>query len=446
MIVKGKICFIDDLVVCVLFGVLEVLIYQNVMNLFVKIDIELYFFQNCDVYYYGEYIGVVIVEMQEIVWYVVSLVKVEYDVEEEDICFCVEYFDCYSFIKINIGVFVDSKQGDVDKGLVEVVLVVDEVYIMFYEYYNLMEMYLVIVEWDKEKFDGVLGVFGEWFYLWIYDVLQGVLYEWLMLLLLLGLLLQQVEINLFYVGGVFGFKGIFYVQVMLIILVVKLLLGCLVKYMLICQQMFCLVGYCLIIYQYFWFGVVEDGMLIIIIYDVQQSISCFKQFVEQIVNVIWYFYVVFNCEMSICMVLFDIGLVIFMWVFGEFFGMFVQEIVMDELVVKLGLDFIELWLCNQFEIDLESGKFYFSYYLKECLQEGVWLFGWEKCYVQFCVWQEGEWFYGMGVVSVIYFKQMILFIKVSVVFKGGKYYVSIVVVDLGIGVWMVLIQIVVDVL
>lgn len=78
-IVKGKIRSIDDSAARVLPGVLEVLTYQNAMNLLAKTDTELYLLQNRDVHYYGEYIGAVIAETQEIARHAASLVKVEYD-------------------------------------------------------------------------------------------------------------------------------------------------------------------------------------------------------------------------------------------------------------------------------------------------------------------------------------------------------------------------------
>lgn len=445
-IAKGKIRSIDDSAARALPGVLEVLTHENAPNLLARTDTELYILQNRDVHYFGEYIGAVIAETQEIARHAAGLVRVEYDAEEEDTRFRAGHPERYNPVKINTGVPADSKQGDVDRGLAEAALVVDEVYTTPYEHHNPMEMHSVIAEWDKEKLDGVLGVLGERPHLRIHDASQGVSYARLMLLPLLGLLPQQVEINSPYVGGAFGSKGIPHAQVMLTILAAKLLPGRPVKYMLTRQQMFRSVGHRLTTHQRFRLGAAEDGTLTTITHDVQQSTSRLKQFAEQTVNSTRHLYAAPHRETSTRMVPLDIGPATFMRAPGEFPGMFAQETAMDELAVKLGLDPIELRLRNQPETDPESGKPHSSHYLKECLREGARLFGWEKRHAQPRARQEGEWLYGMGVASATYPKQMTPPTKASVAFKGGKYHVGIAAADMGTGAWTILSQIAADAL
>ncbi|GHG10068.1 oxidoreductase [Deinococcus piscis] len=445
-ITRGKIRAIDASAARALSGVLEVLTHENAPKLLAKTDTELYILQSRDVHYFGENIGAVVAETQEIARHAASLVRVEYDTEQEDTRFRPEHPERYNPGKINTGIPADSKQGNVEQGLAEAAVTVDEVYATPYEHHNPMEMHSVIAEWDRERLDGVLGVLGERPHLRIHDASQGVSYERLMLLPLLGLLPQQVEISSPYVGGAFGSKGIPHAQVMLTVLAARLMPGRAVKYMLSRQQMFRSVGHRLTTHQRFRLGAAADGTLTAITHDVQQSSSRLKQFAEQTVNATRHLYAAPHRETSTRMVPLDIGPATFMRAPGEFPGMFAQETAMDELAVKLGLDPIELRLRNKPDTDPESGKPHSSHHLGECLKEGARLFGWEKRQAQPRARQEGEWLCGMGVAAATYPRQMTPPTKASVAFREGKYHVGIAAADLGTGAWTVLTQIAADAL
>ena len=444
-IAKGKIRRIDAAAARAVSGVVDVLTHENAPRLLAKTDAELYLLQSPDVHYFGEYIGAVVAESQEIARHAAGLVRVEYVAEAEDTAFRPGHPGEYNPKKINTGKPADTQQGQLEEGLAQAVVTVDEVYTTPYEHHNPLEMHSITATWDRERLGGVLGVLGERPRLQIYDASQGVSFVRLMLAPLLGLLPQQIEVISPYVGGAFGAKGIPHAQVMLAVLAAKRLPGRPVKYMLTRQQMFRSVGHRLTTHQRFRLGAAADGTLTAIAHDVSQSSSRLKQFAEQTVNATRHLYAAPNRQTTTRMVPLDIGPATFMRAPGEFPGMFAQETALDELAVRLGMDPIELRLRNKPDTDPESGKPHSSHYLNECLLEGARLFGWQERKAP-GERQAGEWLYGMGVAAATYPRQMTVPTKASVRFRGGRYVVSIAAADLGTGAWTALTQIAADAL
>ena len=445
-IAKGKIRSIDDSAARAVPGVLEVLTYQNAPNLVAKLDPELYILQSRDVHYRGEYIGAVVAESQEIARHAASLVQVEYDQEDHDARFRQGHPALYNPRLMNTGVPSDMQRGDVEKGMAEAEVTVDEYYTTPYEHHNPMEMHSVIAEWDKERLDGVLGVLGERPHLRIYDASQGVSYSRLTIAPILGMLPGQIEMISPYVGGGFGSKGIPHAQIMLTVLAAKLLPGRAVKYMLTRQQMFRSVGHRGTTHQRFRLGAAPDGTLGTIAHNAEQSSSRLKQFAEQTVNATRHLYAAPNRETTTRLTPLDIPPATFMRAPGEFTGMFAQETAMDELAVKLNIDPIELRKRNKPEKDPATGKPHSSHHLDECFDEGAKLFGWEKRSPHPRARQEGEWLYGMGMATATYPKQPTPLTKASVRYSGGKYHVGIAAADIGTGTWTTLTQIAADAL
>ncbi|WP_261665197.1 xanthine dehydrogenase family protein molybdopterin-binding subunit [Deinococcus sp. Marseille-Q6407] len=175
-IAKGQIKSIDLSAARAVPGVLTILTHENALRLLAKTDTELYILQSPEVHYWGEYIGAVVAESQEIARHAASLVKVEYEPVDEggDTLFRSDHPDQYMPLRINTGAPSDTSQGDVDQGMLQAPVTVDEIYSTPYEHHNPMEMHSVIAEWDKEKLDGLLSILGERPHLKIHDASQGV--------------------------------------------------------------------------------------------------------------------------------------------------------------------------------------------------------------------------------------------------------------------------------
>lgn len=114
------------------------------------------------------------------------------------------------------------------------------------------------------------------------------------------------------------------------------------------------------------FGVIKNGKFIFIKYIGEIIILFFDEFFEFVILIINMMYVCFNLDMKYYIGCINVGIFIFMWVLGKVLGMFVLELVMDELSYVLELDFIEFWFCNYVDVDFGIGYWWFSKFFKEC--------------------------------------------------------------------------------
>lgn len=134
-----------------------------------------------------------------------------------------------------------------------------------------------------------------------------------------------------------------------------------------------------------------------------------------------------------------------MCVFGEAFGLMVFEIVIDELVEKVGIDFVEFCILNDIQVDfVDLMCCFFCCQFIECLCIGVDKFGWKQCNVIFGQVCDGEWLVGYGVV-VGFCNNLLEKLGVWVYFElNGIVIVEMDMIDIGIGSYIILVQMVVE--
>lgn len=159
------------------------------------------------------------------------------------------------------------------------------------------------------------------------------------------------------------------------------------------------------------------------------------------------FYVGVNCLVVNYIVMFDMFEGNVMCVLGEVLGYMVLEVVMDEMVEKLGFDLIVFCIFNEFEVVFgDLFKKFFDCNLVCCLCEGVECFNWNKCNFRLVQVREGDWLIGMGV-FVGYCGVLIMKLVVWVWFDGqGGVIVEIDMIDIGIGFYMIIVQMVVEIM
>lgn len=171
-----------------------------------------------------------------------------------------------------------------------------------------------------------------------------------------------------------------------------------------------------------------------------------EDWIELCVIVICMFYDMFNQWMMYWFVWFNIGMLMFMCVLGEVIGMFVLEVVLDEMVYVLGIDLVELCLCNDVVQDLEKCILWLSKLLVVCYCVGVECFGWVCCNLQLGSMCDGNICIGWGMVIVMYLVNCSVVGVIVCYLLDGMVQVEFGLQDLGIGIYMVMIQVVVDVM
>lgn len=87
-------------------------------------------------------------------------------------------------------------------------------------------------------------------------------------------------------------------------------------------------------------------------YDMIVIMLMFEDWMEICGMLLCILYVVLNYVIMYWIVLLNVGMLMFMCVFGEVFGLFVLELVMDEFVWWFGMDLVVLWFVNYVEVDL----------------------------------------------------------------------------------------------
>jgi xanthine dehydrogenase YagR molybdenum-binding subunit len=87
---------------------------------------------------------------------------------------------------------------------------------------------------------------------------------------------------------------------------------------------------------------------------------------------------------------------------GEAVGVFTLECAMDELASELGIDPIKLRLRNLAETEPGTGNPWSSYGLRECLQRGAELIGWERRDPRPGSERDGNWLIGTGMAAAAY--------------------------------------------
>lgn len=429
-IVKGCVVVMDLCVVCVVFGVLVIVMVQNVGKFGQGSKNMVKLFGGFQVDYYYQVLVVVVVEIFEQVCVVVVLIDICYEV----------VLGCFDLVVVWLYVFVVKSDGQGGKvqmwyGYFELVFVqvfvqLDVIYIMFDQGYVMMELYVIIVQWEGQKL-----------MVWMFNQMVG----WVVgdFVKMLGIVKDNVYVKLLFVGGGFGGKFFLCVDVVLVVLGVWVV-GWFVKIVLMWLLMFNNIIYWLVIIQCICIGVGEDGCIIVIVYESWLG-DLFGGKFEMVVNQMWLFYVGVYCYIVMYFVVLDLFEGNVMWVFGEVLGLMVLEIVIDEMVEKLDLDLIEFWLCNDIQVDFEKLQCLFlQCCLVECLKLGVDCFGWSCCMMKLVQMCEGQWLVGLGMVGV-FCNNLVIRFKVCVCLDvQGCVIVEMDMIDIGMGSYIIIVQIVVE--
>lgn len=421
-------------------GVVDVVDHTGAPRVASDADPELAVLQDDRVHYRGQVVAVVLAETAEQARVAAQRLRIDYDEEPARTEFDADSA-CYEPDSVNAGYEPDTDEGDVDAGLREAEVVLDETYRTAYEHQMPMEPHATLGRWrgDGDGADEPV--------LWLYDSTQGVHPAASTVAELMGLDASDVRVTAPYVGGGFGSKGLPHPQVSAVVLAAKKHPGRWVRLPVTRQQMFTVTGYRTATIQRIRLGADAEGRLTAVDHQVLEQTSAVKEYGEQTAEVTRHMYATPNLRTGHRLVTLDVSVPTWMRAPGVMPGMVGLEIAMDELAERCGIDPIELRRRNEPDADPESGKPFGDRRLLDCFDRGAREFGWEQRVSEPRQTLDGDWWVGLGVASSTYPAHPAPGNTATVRSEpGDRYTVAIGAADIGTGAWTVLAQIAADAL
>ena len=314
-------------------------------------------FEDDKIYYWGQYVALVVAETVEQAKAAAQAIRVDYDVEEPDV---------RKDLSAEFTGTRDSswKRGDPDRALTEAPVVIDETYVTPVETHNPMEMHGTVAVWDGENIT-------------LYYSLQGVVGHRTVMSEVLCIPRENVRTISRFIGSGFGGKLSPWPQATLAAAAARQL-NRPVKLSVDRRMMFSNVGHRPRTQQRIRLGATQDGKLIAIRHDFLSETSQLDDFVEHCGEQTPFLYSCPNLEVTTGMVRRSVGTPAPMRGPGAVPGLFALESAIDELAVKLKMDPLELRLKNDAEHDESKNLPFSSRHLKECYQTGAEKIGWKN--------------------------------------------------------------------
>jgi xanthine dehydrogenase YagR molybdenum-binding subunit len=314
-------------------------------------------FEDDKIYYWGQYIAVVVAETWEQATAAAEAIRVEYDAETPDVRTDLEAG--FTGERHN-----SWKRGDPDKALAEAQVVIDETYVTPVETHNPMEMHGTVAVWDGDNVT-------------LYESSQGVVNHRIVMAEVLGVPRENVRVISRFIGSGFGGKLFPWPQSTMAAAAARKL-NRPVKLSVDRRMMFANVGHRARTQQRIRLGATTDGKLTAVRHDFINHTSMLDDIVERCGEQTPFIYSCPNLEVSSGLAKRNVGTPTPMRGPGAVPGLFALESAMDELAVKLNMDPLELRIKNDAERDEGTNLPFSSRHLKECFTTGAEKIGWKQ--------------------------------------------------------------------
>jgi len=330
------------------------------------------------VYYYGQFVALVVANTFEQAQDAAARVKVEYKEQRPIVTL--------SDAPVPAGPPHNKyERGSAAKAFEDAAVKIDETYVTPPETHNPMEMHATIAVWNGDKVT-------------LYETSQGVVNHRNVMSEMLGLPIDQVQVISPFCGSGFGGKLFPWPQSALAAMAARRVKRP-VKVVVPRSMMFTTVGHRPMTQQRMRIGATADGKLVSIQQDVVQPTSMIDTFTENCTGVTAMLYSCPNVATVQNVIPFNIGTPTPMRGPGTTPGLYAMEAAMDELAVRLNIDPLELRLKNYAEHDEGADRPFSSKHLRECYQTGAQKFGWEKRNAQVGSMRDGNEILGWGMAT-----------------------------------------------
>lgn len=312
-------------------------------------------FEDNNIYYWGQFVALVVAETLEQANAAAAAVRVEYDTESPD-------------VRTDLSTYTGPRKsswrrGDPDKALASAPVTVDETYSTPAETHNPMEMHGTVAVWDGDD-------------LTLYECSQGVVNHRTTMAEVLGIPRENVRVISRFIGSGFGGKLFPWPQSTLAAVAARQVKRP-VKLSVDRRMMFSNVGHRPRTQQRVRLGATPDGKLTAIRHDFFSETSMLDDFVENCGEQTPFLYSCPNLEVTSGMVRRNVGAPAPMRGPGAVPGLYALESAMDELAVKLKMDPLDLRIKNDAERDEGTNRPFSSRHLKECYLTGAEKIGWK---------------------------------------------------------------------
>ncbi|MBX6359082.1 MAG: xanthine dehydrogenase family protein molybdopterin-binding subunit [Acidobacterium ailaaui] len=312
-------------------------------------------FEDDRVYYYGQFVAVVVANTLEQAQDAAARVRVSY-VEEKPL---VRLEDA------PLGEQVASySRGNAESAFASAPVQIDETYTTPAETHNPMEMHGTIAVWNGDKVT-------------LYETTQGVVNHQQVMSEMLGIPLENIHVISPFCGSGFGGKLFPWPHSMLAAIAARRVKRP-VKLYVPRAMMFTTVGHRPFTKQRMRLGATREGKLLSIQHEVLSTTSKVDTYVEHCTAATPMLYSCPNVKAVQHVVPLHIGTPTPMRGPGTVPGLFPLESAMDELAIKLEMDPLELRLRNYAEKDESQDLPFSGKHLREAYQAGAERFGWSK--------------------------------------------------------------------
>jgi xanthine dehydrogenase YagR molybdenum-binding subunit len=314
-------------------------------------------FADNTIYYWGQFVALVVAETLEQATAGAHAVRVEYEAATPD-------------VRTDLSTGFTGKResswkrGDPDQALSTAPVVVDETYTTPVETHNPMEMHGTVAVWEGEN-------------LTLYECTQGVVNHRAVMAEVLGVPHENVRVISRFIGSGFGGKLFPWSQSTMAAAAARQLKRP-VKLSVNRRMMFCNVGHRPRTEQRIRLGATQDGKLTAIRHDFLSETSQNDDFMEHCGEQTPFLYSCPNLEVTAGLVRRNVGAPSPMRGPGAVPGLFALESAIDELAIKLKMDPVELRLKNDATRDEGKNLPFSSRHLRECYTTGADKIGWKQ--------------------------------------------------------------------
>ncbi|MFN2601441.1 MAG: xanthine dehydrogenase family protein molybdopterin-binding subunit [Gemmatimonadaceae bacterium] len=387
--------------------------------------------QSTEVHYNGQPIGLVVADTFEHALEAAHTVKVTYATEQPVLDIATAPKNPPETVHPFSGERTHSR-GDVDRGMSEAAVRVDQTYTTPLENHNPMEVHNTVAVWEGD-------------HLTLYSSTQGIFSVRNTVARAFGLQPANVRLVSYFTGGGFGSKGGAWSHEILAAMGARAARRP-VKLSLTRRQMFGPVGGRAHTSQRVALGAAHDGTLTAIEHDSIASTSTIEDWLEPSTVMTPMLYACPNVRTQYDLVRVNVGSPTFMRAPGESTGTFALESAMDELAYALKMDPIDLRLKNYAERDPESGKPFSSKSLRECYALGAEKFGWKKRKPTPRSMRDGNWLIGYGIGTATYPARRAAASTTARMAQDGRVTIRAGTQEIGCGTYTVMSQIAADAL
>jgi xanthine dehydrogenase YagR molybdenum-binding subunit len=316
-------------------------------------------FEDDQVYYYGQYVALVVADTFEQAQAAAARVRVDYQPRPSVV-------DLSAAPAPQGPPRIHYTRGDAAQAFDSAPVKIDQTYTIPTETHNPMELHATTAVWDGDR-------------LTLWESTQGVVNHQHVMSEMMGIPVDRITVLSPYIGSGFGGKLFPWPHSLLAAMGARHVQRP-VKVQVPRALMFTTVGHRPLTQQRMRLGATQDGRLVSMQHDVLQPTSLVDTYVERCTGVTTMLYSCPSVAASQQLVPMNIGTPTPMRGPGIVPGLFPLESAMDELAIQLNLDPLELRLKNYAEQDesYQPARPFSSKRLRECYQAGAEKWGWSQ--------------------------------------------------------------------